>query len=1224
MTGDISAFLFDPRQAYSSVRLQQGRVITDLDWNESANIEDARRRDLLRALVCGHGSTDEGFRLVGATLDTVEVAAPGGLAERQTYEVSLASGTFLLGGNLHHWPAGDAQSFLNQDDWLQLTGEDREALPDRPAAARTDLVYLEAFEHPVRAVEDRELRERALGGPDTSTRLKAVRRVRVMTGVTNDCVVASGELRDAVTAPAAGDTSGQPHPFDPVTCEVRSKARLTVDFTGPGPSDDLCKPRVTQGYLGAENQAIRVQLRRANAFLWAYDNGEPFYRVQVTDATPDTDGSIELTFLTQPNDPVLFPMPGMVVEVLPWGCLLANHEKAATRDGHLARITGAYNPGDGTMRIAPEVPSTMQDWLASAERDPMLSPRDEPEPGSLETDTRRYLYVRVWQPGPETGGTLDHPFQPGTPVELPDTGLTVAFSAFGLPGDYWVAAARPNTPDRVVPWRLLEAAAPVGPQRFYAPLGLIDWEVAAGTARVEEIHDCRHRFRKLCDVETCCTVHVGDGNVSNGDTTDLQAAIASLPEAGGRICLLPGRHEASAVIDGRRDIIIHGCGPKSVLVAAPGQQAPILTILESERIALEDLRMESAAPGLVQASDTVDLTLTRIEMEARDRAAVLATAMDGARLRDCSVQTQPLEASTTVGGGAQPAIFLAGSRLAVQRSEVVTELGNLQSRTGLGGIQIGGDSTDVEISDCLIRGGNGAGILLGSVDFQSEEVAGNDDLLRGHYATRRSAPNDAVSIIDSGDNCFRWDPRPRPRNGDGSMRIVPVSDGPVTDVRIRCNRILDMGASGIAVAYWFDPANEADSIVTDRITIEANEIRRCMLIPILGIAPALREILAVGGITLATGRAITVRDNTITDLATSHASPIVGIFVLDGIAVEIQRNHLRDNGQIATLQSPIEIGLAGGIMLAQVRPGVDFFAPFGDQVQARQDGTPACVIEGNTVSSREGRALTVIGVGPMVIHGNRLTAHGSNSLSRIPIVGAIAASFNLNALALIGLLNIRQTQNPLLALLDILGGAAVAVLNLGLSNEVYLQLLGLSGLGVIDAPQQLEAESFDDDIRLLANGNVQFNDNQVVLDSTSPAVTLTLSAILVITLDDVAMQDNQCDCDMAFDFVAVNTLVMGWSTRVQNNRFKEGLLNAFLSCATAALMNNTSHNQGTHCFLTAGAFRPRVTLASGDTAVLETNRHLVPPSFCQPFDANRERFAAGYQLQTTVMLVDQG
>ena len=63
--------------------------------------------------------------------------------------------------------------------------------------------------------------------------------------------------------------------------EVLSKARLTVDFTVGDPTQDPCKPRVTGGYLGAENQAIRVQLSAADRLLWAYDNGEPLYRVQI-------------------------------------------------------------------------------------------------------------------------------------------------------------------------------------------------------------------------------------------------------------------------------------------------------------------------------------------------------------------------------------------------------------------------------------------------------------------------------------------------------------------------------------------------------------------------------------------------------------------------------------------------------------------------------------------------------------------------------------------------------------------------------------------------------------------------------------------------------------------------------------------------------------------------------------------------------------------------------
>ena len=65
-----------------------------------------------------------------------------------------------------------------------------------------------------------------------------------------------------------------------------SKARLTVGFTGDDPTPTRASRARRQGYLGAENQAIRVQLTAANRFLWAYDNAEPLYRVEISDAAP--------------------------------------------------------------------------------------------------------------------------------------------------------------------------------------------------------------------------------------------------------------------------------------------------------------------------------------------------------------------------------------------------------------------------------------------------------------------------------------------------------------------------------------------------------------------------------------------------------------------------------------------------------------------------------------------------------------------------------------------------------------------------------------------------------------------------------------------------------------------------------------------------------------------------------------------------------------------------
>ena len=80
---DISRFLFQPEKRYSSVRMQQGRVILDSDYNESKRIDDEEARRILAETVCTKGTPNDGF-LVG------EVSPP--------YDFPLGSGSFYLGG----------------------------------------------------------------------------------------------------------------------------------------------------------------------------------------------------------------------------------------------------------------------------------------------------------------------------------------------------------------------------------------------------------------------------------------------------------------------------------------------------------------------------------------------------------------------------------------------------------------------------------------------------------------------------------------------------------------------------------------------------------------------------------------------------------------------------------------------------------------------------------------------------------------------------------------------------------------------------------------------------------------------------------------------------------------------------------------------------------------------------------------------------------------------
>jgi len=75
MKGDFSRDSFDPAKHFARVLLQQGRVLTDADFNEQAAIQ----RELLRAfvvdLVGRRWRVGEGFAIGGATADDFTIGA---------------------------------------------------------------------------------------------------------------------------------------------------------------------------------------------------------------------------------------------------------------------------------------------------------------------------------------------------------------------------------------------------------------------------------------------------------------------------------------------------------------------------------------------------------------------------------------------------------------------------------------------------------------------------------------------------------------------------------------------------------------------------------------------------------------------------------------------------------------------------------------------------------------------------------------------------------------------------------------------------------------------------------------------------------------------------------------------------------------------------------------------------------------------------------------------
>ena len=518
MAQDRSRSAFDVRvpKHWSSVQAQQGRLLSDDDVNEADAIdkEDIRRT---RSQVIGPaGSPDNGFK----------VAAPRVSANHIDFD--LLPGTMYVGG--HRVTLEETEAFSLQRDWLQQLPADR---PDLAGGERIDAVYLEVWQQPVTAVEDDELTEVALGGPDTSVRLRTMRRVRLLPNVnTESCSAAWSAVQVKL-----GLLSDENELFSPAT--------MRVGFVpNAGPGGDLCSPSTQNGYLGAENQAIRVEIGSGgNKLLWSYDNASPLYRVRLV-----TEGGVpKIRFLQPPKDEAHWPVSQQTVELLPWSAVLPNKEKVAeTGGGFLAKVAASYDPDAQTITTTPVVPATFgTTWQSRADA------------AAISSVQNSFFYLRVWNRGADTASVNEIPFTVGTPVELTGTGLTVTMSGTPLrPGDFWIIAARPESPARVVPWRLETGLPAEGPRRFYAPLGIVHWRPGgAHTA-----FDCRATFVPLTKDRGCC--------ITLSPNTNWQHTLDSVATADDVcVCFQPGDFETTRTLEFRnKNVRLHGDGGGSRIV----------------------------------------------------------------------------------------------------------------------------------------------------------------------------------------------------------------------------------------------------------------------------------------------------------------------------------------------------------------------------------------------------------------------------------------------------------------------------------------------------------------------------------------------------------------------------------------------------------------------------------------------------------------------------------
>lgn len=1157
-TDDLSRSAFYPEKRYSGVGMQQGRVLTDDDWNEQELLLHEDKRQTRKDVIGNAGSPDKGFLIKNIDLsDGVDFA--------------IKAGTFYLGG-LRLKLAND-QTFKLQSDWLQK--------PDVsvPAVERHDMVYLEVWQQKVSAVEDQELFEKALGGPDTTTRRRTMFRVKLAEDVdTNNCAEAWQKVITDLETNLGGEMKNK-H-------ALVSDAKLTVDYEDNGDNQDICSPSVLSGYLGAENQAIRVQLVDKDHFTWGFDNGAPLYRVTLEDAGSERK---TIKFLTEPKDQAHWPVAGQIVEILPWSAVLENGEKLAEEliPGHFSKINNSYDPDTGEITLTTALPNNFgSQWQTRDDSTDLLKTRFETE--DLDTD---YYFLRVWNRGIDD---TSNPLIPlGPQIKLGKTGLNITVEGeHPLPNDHWIIAARPHTPDQVVPWELELKRETTGYHRYYAPLAIIHWNAPNENNSI--IYHCRKTFRPLVDLRCCCTFQVGDGVVSKGDFNSIEEAVRHLPEQGGCICVLPGFHRANLHVKNRKNIHILGCDDQSVVHPHQDQSSkPIFQFSTCRNVHIEHLTFFTITGTALHFDDLADSNLSSMGIIVEHNHILALTHAINIRLRILSAGKNAIRICHNNIGmwdleNGDVAIFSSADDVVIQDNEILLiaapnqndpndprdpdgpegdpfdpcddrtkyydrrrwmhvlifqTLNYLkqdweyfrQEHTAKGGIQIAGGSELVYIIRNKIVGGAGNGITLGNVPTEGES---GDQFAHGIYYDNLDARQ--RDYLNERFNAF------------------------IYEIIIENNLIANMGLSGIGVPAFFNLKNTGFMMAIEEATIRENHITHCAKqIPSNKPGSMLKEI-GFGGIVLAFCEKTVISQNKIQQNGRSANQAICGVLVLYGEKIDVSDNRILDNGPLtADRGQDIERGLRGGIVVAMSFQQI-LHEMFQGNETFQPDGIPAVKVHNNIVTQPLGQSLFIITLGPVSVTGNQFTSQGADfHVNPYSIYAGVVLIFNLGV------------SQDLLAFLYI-----SSYRNMAKANPATIRDIQTGSVNKMDDDVDV---TYAKRLLYLPSGNVLFSNNQTTLDMRHQDIHFAFSSQMIVSLDAVTYNGNQSDCRSFIDILLTDVAILGVTILCTSNRFQEGFTLTKSSLFSVGFMNITTNNQATHCLYVYGS--PSFTLEAGNSVL---------------------------------------
>lgn len=1137
MSGDYSRKTFKANHNYSGVLMQQGRVHLDADWNEQVEINLRRQRA-------------ETVDIIGRAVVPMETL-DGFKVELNAGQLSIYPGRMYVDGLLaenHGTAPNQFYSVLDEKRGTQpVLYQDQPFFPNAQLIAPlpssgAHIAYLDTWQREVTYLQEPGLVEPAVG-VDTTARWQTVWQVKVLefdsgTNVELEC----GDQVDAwdeLTAPSAG--------------------RLTTEIVEPQEEDNVCLVPTEGGYRALENRLYRVEIHDGGSFdtatfKWARHNAS------IETAVNEING-VEL-LVAQPEWD-----QNRAFKQEDWVEITDDIRELAGLPGEIRRIAGVV-VGSNTITLDAALPAA-----------------DFPTATVIERHTR----IKRWDQQNEVDETTGLLTVGNTPFYV-ESGIQVNFSLDAdlalsgefKTGDYWLFYARSATASI----EMLDQAPPRGIHHHYARLAVLNFP--------DDQDDCRIHWPPHFGNSCCCTVTVGDGDLSHGEFISIQEAINNLPLTGGKICVLPGLYTEHIEIRGKLEITISGCGDRTRISSRDESDfvsTPVVLIENSKNITIENLAIAATHRGagvyinqteqipddFSARHDVINIIIDNLIIHASFSSAVHCEVGQDIQITNNLIQMENTESPW-------PGIYSVGRDVLIRGNSVTVRQVDSAEMIGRGGIQLGGLSERVRVLNNYIHKGIGDGISLGSMSI----IDANDEPIVRSIALFMRADDDCDSCgppairLPGAIDRVRINPElngliPLPGRDIEDIFVfnpnddVPnppriVSSGDLYEIYISNNRIENMGRNGIGVIGFFDLDETDEFISVDNLSISHNLIEGCLNTTLPVVDSSIEDDTGYGGIVLGDVLNLRIHDNQIINNGTNPLDAVCGVYVLHAEGVEICDNRIIENGQKANDDVNYKVGARSGIHLVYAITPTITISLGNTNNLPRQNGIPAAKIHNNIVVHPVGKALTINALGPVTVTDNQFTSRGV----------------------------IRGQESSKVS--------TVSILNLGLSNELYLQILSfsqllnqktdLSSLAANIKTSNATSVTFIagnlDDFKLgryLANGNVMFSNNQVVLDELDTITNSIVSATRIFSLDDVSFNNNQCDYSLLGDFVFFPNLLLAPSLRITNNRFKESLAGALFSVFAFGFMNTTTNNQATHCIISRGL--PRLTVVKDNIELLD-------------------------------------